>query len=213
MSKYEKRFFKGMELRLAEGDDWPLSGYIAEFNQLSEDFGGWREKIEPGAFKDSIGRDDIRGLWNHENDLVLGRLSAGTLELEEDEKGLAFRNKPPDTSWFKDRAVSLRRKDVTGASFGFFVDPGGDEWQFMPDGSAIRTLKRVTLVEVSPGCTFPAYPQPEVELNAARRCFEARKLEFEQLAAGQPAAIPATVLFRQRELELIELGSKFQSSR
>ncbi len=197
----ETRFFKGTELRLSGSDTAPvLEGYIAVFDQLSDDLGGWREKITPGAFADTIKAQDIRALWNHENDLVLGRNTAGTLELSEDATGLAFKNTPPDTTWFRDRIVSLKRKDVTGSSFGFYTD--ADEWGTEPDGTRIRSLKKVTLVEVSPGVTFPAYPQASTEM--ARRSMDAwLAAEADKLkGAGQPAADLVQMEVRKRRLQL-----------
>jgi len=204
MKNFETRFFKSMELRLDEpaGGAPKLSGHIAVFNQLSEDFGGWRERIAPGAFADTIGRDDIRGLWNHDSDLVLGRLSAGTLSLTEDATGLAFENTPPDTTWFKDRMVSLRRKDVTGSSFGFYTDE--DEWT-EADGQKVRTLKKVTLVEVSPGVTFPAYPQTNTEV--AQRSLQAYlERERSRQGDGQPDRVVVQNEMLRRELRLKELS-------
>jgi Escherichia/Staphylococcus phage prohead protease len=196
--EFETRFVKGTELRLSGDDKEPvLSGYIAIFNQLSDDLGGWREKIAPGAFAETIKTQDIRALWNHENDLVLGRNTAGTLELSEDETGLTFKNRPPDTTWFRDRVVSLKRKDVTGSSFGFYKD--ADEWGTEPDGTRVRTLKKVTLVEVSPGVTFPAYPQASTEV--ARRSMEAW-LAAEAQRAGQPARDLIEMESRNRRLRL-----------
>jgi len=208
MRQLEKRFVKGMELRLDEPKDGTpkLSGYIALFNSLSPVYGEgsyrWREKIAPGAFAESITRDDIRGLWNHENDLVLGRLSAGTLRLTEDEKGLAFDNDPPDTSWFRDRAVSLRRKDVTGSSFGFFTDPNGDEWETDEEGVQVRTLKKLTLVEVSPGVTFPFYPDTSTEV-ALRSMNE--WLEREKNRVPQDRADAVDMELRERRLRMQRL--------
>jgi len=191
MRDLEKRFVKGTELRLSGSDNSPvLSGHIARFNVPSEDFGGWTENIAPGAFKDSLGRDDIRALWNHEDGLVLGRTAVGTLDLWEDEIGLAFRNRPPDTTWFRDRVVSLKRKDVTGSSFGFFTEL--DEWRTNPDGTRVRTLRKVRLIEVSPGVTFPAYPQTSTEV--ARRSLE------RWLGAGGP-----DMEHRRRRLDLQRL--------
>ncbi len=164
----ERRTFRA-ELRVTGTDGNPvLHGYAAVFNRLSDDLGGFREKIAPGAFAETIKIHDILALWNHENDLVLGRTKSGTLILREDESGLAFRVTPPDTSWLKDRLVSVKRGDVTGASFGFHTD--ADEWGTEPDGTRVRTLKKVTLVEVSPGVTFPAYPDASIEV--ARRSLQ-----------------------------------------
>lgn len=192
MRNFETRVFP-MELRV-EGDDADptLVGHIAVFNKLSDDLGGFREKIAPGAFKDSIARDDIRGLWNHQSDLVLGRTKSGTLELSEDKIGLAFKNKPPQTSWFADRLVSLRRKDVTGASFGFFTER--DEWDH-DKKPQIRTLHKVRLVEVSPGVTFPAYPQTDVALRSMRQWILRRRTD--------PGLDRKSRILRLHELEIM----------
>jgi len=185
MKTLEVRHFP-MQLRVVGDDTAPkLEGHIAVFNQLSDDLGGWREKIAPGAFAETIKIHDIRALWNHENDLVLGRNKAGTLELAEDEVGLTFKNDPPATTWFRDRLVSLRRKDVTGCSFSFYTD--AHEWGTEPDGTQVRTLKKVTLVEVSPGVTFPAYPQPDTQV--AQRSMQAwQAVEAQKKGAGQAPA-------------------------
>lgn len=197
----EIRHFPCMELRLEGDDDAPkLVGHIAVFNQLTEDMFGFKEKIAPGAFAETIKRDDIRALWNHHNDLVLGRTKSGTLELKEDDVGLAFSNSPPDTQWFRDRKVSLERKDVTGASFGFFTDE--DEWTTV-DGEKIRTLKKITLLEVSPGVTFPAYPQTDVALRSMELWQEAEKK-----ASGQTDTGAQCLDLRKKRLRLLDLASK-----
>jgi len=196
MKILELRHFP-MELRVVGDDAAPkLEGHIAVFNQLSDDLGGWREKVAPGAFAESIKIHDIRALWNHENDLVLGRNKAGTLELAEDEMGLIFKNTPPATTWFRDRLVSLRRKDVTGCSFGFYTD--ADEWGTEPDGTRVRTLKKVTLVEVSPGVTFPAYPQTDVAL----RSMQAWQESLAKKPAGSGQADQAVVQMESRSRRL-----------
>lgn len=206
MKDMETRTFP-MELRLSGDDDTPvLEGHIAVFNQLSEDLGGFKEKISPGAFAETIEKHDIRALWNHNSDHVLGRLSADTLSLKEDKTGLAFRNEPPNTSWFKDGMESLKRKDVSGASFGFWTDD--DEWSTEKDGAKIRTLKKVTLVEVSPGVTFPAYPQANVtiavrSMQAWEKAEEAREKE----EAGQRDQAVVQIETRKRRLRLMELAS------
>jgi HK97 family phage major capsid protein/HK97 family phage prohead protease len=166
----EVRHFRG-DLRLAGDDKTPkVEGYAALFNQRSENMGGFVELIAPGAFTDSL-NGDIRALWNHNSDLVLGRTRSGTLSLSEDATGLAFSVRPPDATWVRDKLVSIKRRDVTGASFGFFTDR--DEWSTDPDGTPVRTLKKVTLLEISPGVTFPAYPQTDVAL-ASLRSWEAK---------------------------------------
>ena len=178
-----------VKLRLTGTDAAPvLEGHAAVFDQLSEDLGGFREKIAPGAFAETIKRDSVVALWNHDSNLVLGRTSAGTLDLSEDAIGLRFRNRPPDTAWFRDRALSIERKDVDGCSFGFVTER--DRWSTGPGGARVRTLEKVTLLEVSPGCTFPAYPQTDVALRSMQAWLTRR---------GSPGLDPRRLRLRLQE--------------
>jgi len=102
----------------AEGST--LTGYIARFNSLSADLGGFSEKITPGCFASSISSTaPIRALVNHNTDHCIGNTASGTLQLHEDDKGLSFSCELPDTQAARDLKVSVTRGDVTGASFGF----------------------------------------------------------------------------------------------
>jgi len=157
-------------MRVAGTEKAPvLSGYAVRYNVPSEDMGGWREVIKPGACSACIGRDDIRALWNHDDGLVLGRTSAGTLALTEDSTGVHFRIDLPDASWVRDRLISIKRRDVTGCSFGFFVER--DEWSIVGNQKVRNILKFKEIVEISPGVTFPAYPQTDVALASMRSWF------------------------------------------
>jgi len=142
-----------------------LRGHAAVFNQLSEDLGGFREQIQPGAFAEAIEKDDVRALFNHSADFVLGRNLAKTLRLSEDARGLAIEIDLPDTQVARDLSVSIERGDVSQMSFGFSVRPGGQDFAKNDSGLMIRTLKRLRLYDVSP-VTFPAYPQTDVALRA-----------------------------------------------
>jgi phage head maturation protease len=84
-----------------------VRGHAAVFDSLSEDlgmgvFGGFREVIKRGAFKDAIKADDVRMLFNHNPDLVLARNTSGTLKLSEDPKGLKTVADIPDVSYARD---------------------------------------------------------------------------------------------------------------
>ncbi len=163
----ERRAYQPVEIRVDDGDSGPrIVGHAAVFNELSEPLGHFfqfRERIEPGAFKETIERDDIRALWNHNPDWVLGRNRAGTLTLREDDRGLAVEILPPATQWARDLLVSIRRGDVNQMSFGFQVLD--DEWR-TENGEQVRTLRRVRLFDVSV-VTFPAYPQTDAQVRAS----------------------------------------------
>ena len=104
-----------LEIRQQPGDaEAILAGYAAVFNELSVDLGGWREIIMPGAFAAAIVDADVRSLWQHNSEFVLGRTTNNTLRLVEDEIGLRSEIDPPATTWAADALISMRRvmKDV-----------------------------------------------------------------------------------------------------
>lgn len=169
------------ELRADDAGAQRLIGHAAVFNSLSDDLGGFRELIKPGAFARSLeGEPDIRALLNHDTARVLGRTRAGTLKLTEDDAGLRVEIEPPDTSYARDLMVSVGRGDITQMSFGFMVRAGGQEWSEDDEGRITRTLTDLELFEVSP-VTFPAYPQTDIA---------ARSLEqWRQSALVAPARV------------------------
>jgi len=147
--------------RRAEGDRAMIRGYAAVFDQLSLPLGwGFREKIRAGAFAASLA-DDVRGLWNHNPDYVLGRTLNNTLRMNEDELGLRIEIEPPATQLAQHFMVNIERGDVNQMSFLFRALD--EEWDEI-DGELVRTLTKVKLYEVSP-VTFPAYPQTSVSVR------------------------------------------------
>src|SRR5574343_64153 len=165
-----RSFEAAFELR---NDDKPmLKGHAAVFEKLSENMGGMREKIAKGAFMKSISKDDVRALWNHNPDYVLGRNKAGTLRLSEDDKGLAIEIDPPDTQRARDLMVSIKRGDVTQMSFAF--SSVADSWD---NEKHVRTLTEVKLYDVSP-VTYPAYPQTDIK---ARNILSKKGIDFDKL--------------------------------
>lgn len=161
----EHRVFPLVEVRVEGNDEEPrIVGHAAVFDQLSVPLWGFREKIARGAFTKTIKEADVRALWNHDANFVLGRIKAKTLSLSEDEVGLAIDVTPPKTTWARDLIVTMRRGDVDQASFGFRTIK--DSWEQDHDqGTVIRTLKEVELFDVSP-VTFPAYPQTDMQVRS-----------------------------------------------
>lgn len=162
--KTETRSILNVEFRAVGEESRTVRGYAAVFNVETELAPGFVESIEPGAFQSSLG-GDIRALWNHDLGVVLGRTKNKTLRLVEDSVGLAFELDLPDTSAGKDAYQLIKRGDVSGVSFGFFIKR--DEWikgdEKTPNK---RIIKDVELFEISL-CPFPAYDQTTVSARSA----------------------------------------------
>lgn len=152
-----------------------ISGYAAVFGQVIDLGYGFDETVAPGAFTDALARpDDVRALINHDESLILGRNTAGTLRLMQDDQGLAVEIEPPSTTYAMDLLTVMRRGDVTQMSFAFTADL--EEWD-ETGPRPLRTIKAVTLYDVSV-VTYPAYDMTEAEAKAA--------------AAARPVVIPRT---------------------
>ena len=149
------------ETRAVEGRT--VEGYASVFNSMSEDLGGFREIILPGAFKNAL-NDDIRALYNHDSNYLLARTASGTLEVKEDDKGLYYRFEMPNTSYGNDLLELYKRGDLTQSSFGFTVDK--DSWR-LEEGQHVRYIESVSsLFDVS-AVVYPAYVQSSSGLRSA----------------------------------------------
>ncbi|MCM3411469.1 HK97 family phage prohead protease [Metabacillus litoralis] len=140
-----------------------IEGYAAIFNSKTL-IGEWFEEvISPGAFSRTLSENgDIRALFNHNWDNVLGRTKNGTLKLEEDTRGLKFEVELPNTSLARDLAESMRRGDINQCSFGFFATE--EVWDYSVE-PAVRTVTEVELYEISV-VSIPAYEDTEVSLRS-----------------------------------------------
>jgi HK97 family phage prohead protease len=162
-----------IELRMdgmEEGQTPMMRGHAAVFDSASEILQAgditFREIIKPGAFAEALIVSDCRALFNHNPDNILGRTSAGTLRINESDKGLAIEIDPPDTMCSRDLQISMQRGDVREMSFGFTVAKGGDKWTRGHDGIHTRTISKVErLYDVSP-VTYPAYPDTDCALRS-----------------------------------------------
>ncbi len=193
----EKRIFQSsIELRSNEESGTSLIvGQASVFNVRSENLGGFREVIMPGAFDDVL-TDDVRCLLNHDRNFILGRTKSGTLRLSVDANALNYEADAPDTQTIKDLVIApLKRRDIDQSSFAFRVARDGDKWDEDEEGVIVRTVHRISkLYDVSP-VTFPAYPDTKV----SARSLEAYKevlAEHRQKILNQKGA-------RERFLQLI----------
>lgn len=156
-----------------------LTGYAAVFNSEAV-LGDFSEVIRQGAFAKSLATgSNIRALYQHQGDALLGTTRGGTLQLREDARGLAFELALPDTSHGKDLAILVGRGDVAGCSFGFRVAPGGDRWE-QRGATLVRELLNVDLVEITL-TSDPAYQDTTVAMRSrsANVCTDSRRLWIE----------------------------------
>lgn len=155
----------GLQIEKREGKPTIVEGYGAVFYRAGDPgteyelMTDYFERIMPGAFDDQLAAD-VRSLFNHDSNWVLGRTKADpqTLELSVDAVGLRYKVTPPDTQAVRDQVLEpIRRKDVDGSSFMFWATK--TSWiEEDRDGRQVyvRQIEKVRLLELGP-VTFPAY--------------------------------------------------------
>lgn len=156
----EKRALDGVVELRGDGDSQKIHGMAAVFYR-SDDAGTeyklWDDMVErlmPTAFDRALEeRDDVRALFNHDANIILGRTTNNTLQLAKTKRGLSYEVKPPDTQQARDVLELLRRGDVSGSSFGFVAQDVS--WREV-DKVLIREIRGVELLDVSP-VVYPAY--------------------------------------------------------
>lgn len=196
----ERRFLKGAQVRAKAGDKPGIEGYAAVFDEeyvLYEDTGmRMVETIAPGAFS-AVLDQDVRCLFNHEPDNVLGRTTNKTLRLAEDKKGLSYENDlDTRTSIAQNVQAFVDRGDVTGCSFAFTVEQQSWRESQAEDGKMTvysRVIEKVSMLyDVGP-VTYPAYESTSV--SARSREMRGRLLSME----GIPAELRSRLMKRDSD--------------
>ncbi|MET0466595.1 MAG: HK97 family phage prohead protease [Chitinophagaceae bacterium] len=179
MNDYEIRYNIDSQFETrSEGSRHVVAGYAAVFNTRSQNLGGFVEQVLPGTFRKTIAESDVRALWNHNADYVLGRNKAETLRMSEDNTGLHYEVDLPDTQLARDLRESIARGDITQSSFGFATIE--DDWGFTGDDFPLRSLKEVKLFDVSP-VTYPAYTDATIGTRALERLAGVKGLELTEV--------------------------------
>lgn len=175
-NRHHRSFPEGAAVELRDGDGAPpaLVGYAAVFDSWTTLYRSstfeYREVIRPGAFRRALAESqDVRALFNHDANQVLGRTKAGTLKLREDDRGLAIRIDPPDTQLGRDVMEMVRRGDVSQMSFAFTARDGGERLTITRRGDVEvyeAEILDVDLYDVAP-VTYPAYKDTDIGLRCA----------------------------------------------
>jgi HK97 family phage prohead protease len=141
--------------------------------------------------------DDVRGLFNHDPNFILGRSASGTLTVSTDERGLRYDIEAPDTQTIRDLVLApMLRGDINQSSFAFRVARDGERWYEDEEGVVIREISRFSrLFDVSP-VTYPAYQEADSGVRSLKVWQEARNSGALKLAINQRMA-------RERVLTLL----------
>lgn len=126
------------------------------FDSWSVDLGGFRERMRPNSV---TLESDLVALFDHDTSKVLGRTSAGTMEVRTDSAGVAFSAYPPETTWAADLRVSMERGDIKGCSYRMMVDE--DVW-YVENGMVCRDVLKARVSELTI-TSMPAYPETTAE--------------------------------------------------
>lgn len=187
-----------IESREREGAAPRLEGYAAVFYDGADpgtEYWLWDdvvERIMPGAFARAAREDDVRALFNHDVNQLLGRRGAGTLTLAEDARGLRYAVVLADTQAARDVATHVRRGDVVGSSVAMrplrvsWIEQSGAGGQTV----WVRNIEEVELFDVGP-VTYPAYTSTTATDPAGRSGSPIRRAGDEVDLAAVRAALNA----------------------
>jgi HK97 family phage prohead protease len=205
MGKLENRSYL-CEVRAITGE----SGNVIDGHPIvygvRTNLGFFDEEIVPGAL-DGADLTDVRFLVNHDTKkipLARSRRNNGnsTMQLVVDQQGLQISAILDTENNSEARALwsAVRRGDISGMSFMFSID--GEEWENLDSDHPLRRITRIgSVVEVS-ACTFPAYPQTDIDARSKEALESARSAV--ETARQQKAAEVDT----SEELELLKAKIK-----
>ena len=162
----ERRFASQTVECRAEGEETFFEGYAVKFDEVA-DLGWMTEEIDRNAASDNT-NDDIRGLFNHDDDQVLGRTKSGTMTWSVDSVGIKYRIKynPNDPDHVR-VMEKVKRGDVSQSSFAFTTKD--ERWE-KRNGKEHRTVLKFKIIYDFSPVTYPAYQNTTV----AKRSFESQ---------------------------------------
>jgi len=244
----ERRIQSTPELRIerradASGQTPYLVGYASVFNEWTTLYQSaswvWREIIRPGAYSAGLAeRQDVRSLFNHDPNFVLGRTTSGTLALSERDKGLLQETRLSDSQTIRDLVLTpVERGDISGMSFSFKVRNGNTGQTTVDKGDGTLIIKRAgeRITEYVKGdtlytdrellaldlfdvtvATYPAYTGtsvglragPEIDFAAAEQEARRRYESNDPARRDQPRRGPGWSVSAAVRLRLAEAASR-----
>lgn len=170
MSDREVRSIVTEVRALEDGTGKWITGYGLVFNEWSQDLGGFRERINPAATAGDVISVDMVVCGNHDPNNVLGRVSAGSVVVTVDSRGVLYRalvnEADPMAVAFYER---VKRGDIAGSSFSFWIEK--DRW-YVEGGETRREILAFKAIDEMGPVTFPAYLQTSAEARNRALTFD-----------------------------------------
>lgn len=177
MTELERRFTSvPVEVRAGDDKKMVIGGYAAKFNRMSQNLGGFVERVNTEFFNKSRGDGwpGVLARYNHDDNMVLGTTAGRTLTLNVDDIGLDYTAILPSAR--ADVYELVQRGDVSQSSFAFIVFE--DDWGASDQGFPLRTLISGRLHDVAPVNT-PAYEDTTVGMRGIDGALESLARKFE----------------------------------
>ena len=152
-----------------EGEDKRVSGMGIVYDQLTELWPGYKERINKGAVRLA---GTVKSYFNHDPNQILSTIDSNpALEINDTENGMEYNSPIPPTSYGKNLEINLERGNVKGSSFAFDVPKGGDRMWEDEEGVINREIKELVLYEIGP-VTDPAFVQTTANLRTAQEALK-----------------------------------------
>lgn len=209
--EFERRDFL-FEIR-AEKDEEKgniITGRPIVYNSRT-DLGWYEEMIAAGALS-KTDLTDVRFLVNHDVSripLARSRRNNGnsTMQLMPDDDGMAIRVSLDTENNADARSLysAVQRGDITGMSFMFQVEDGGDDWIDVDTDHPQRVIRSISRVLEVSAVTFPAYSDTEIQarsketLDSVRSALEsARQQKAKEVDTSEIELLKAKALFKSK---------------
>lgn len=180
MNKENRSYNSKIEIR-ENTDSRVIEGQPIVFDKLSENLGGFVERVDKKALED-VDLSKVLLIYGHEFNSILARVDAGNLKLEVTDSGLNFKAELPNTTLANDALENIRVGNIQGMSFGFTVEE--DEWTYgdrgQPDTRVIKKIDEVFEITLTP---IPAYTDTKIAIasrDANKKVID-RRLAYQQI--------------------------------
>lgn len=173
---------------------------------------GWYDEMIAAGALAKADLTDVRFLVNHDLTripLARSRRNNGnsTMQLMPDDDGLGIRVSMDTENNADARALysAVQRGDITGMSFMFQVEDGGDDWIDIDSDHPQRIIRSISRVLEVSAVTFPAYSDTEIQarskemLDSVRSSLEsARQQKVQEVDTSEIELLKAKALFTSK---------------